>query len=100
MTVESTNKAYEVAFGMIGAYERDEESTKRAGYSVYRSISDPREYICDLGNRLEVNTKDGKSVNIWIDESPVEVRRLEEKVDKQYLEILKLKARLYDLLCG
>lgn len=27
-------------------------------------------YICDLGNRLEVNLETGETVNVWIEETP------------------------------
>ena len=49
-------------------YDRDEASSQRAGYPIYRSTADDHyyDYICDLGNRLEVNLSDGKTINIWI----------------------------------
>ena len=49
-------------------YEQDLGSSDRAGYPIYRSTAEGHyyDYICDLGNRLEVNLPDGKSVNIWI----------------------------------
>lgn len=54
-------------------YEQDLGSSDRAGYPIYRSTAEGHyyDYICDLGNRLEVNLPDGKSVDIWI-QSPVE----------------------------
>ena len=76
----------------------DKESSERAGYKVFRSTTDYREYACDLGNRIEVNTKDGKSVNIWIEEASSEIEELRRKVNEQALEILRLKAKLYDIL--
>lgn len=99
MIVSSTSKAFEIAYGMIGEYELDEESSKNAGYNIWRATADSREYLSDLGNRLEVNTKDGKSLNIWIDNKPKKIKELETKVSEQELEIIKLKAKLYDLLC-
>ena len=49
-------------------YKKDEESTKRAGYPIYSSIKADHFYcyICDLGNRLEINLDNGKTVNVWI----------------------------------
>lgn len=49
-------------------YEKDEASSQRAGYPIYRSTTEGHyyDYICDLGNRLEVNLSSGKTVNIWI----------------------------------
>lgn len=54
-------------------YEQGLGSSDRAGYPIYRSTAEGHyyDYICDLGNRLEVNLPDGKSVDIWI-QSPVE----------------------------
>lgn len=54
-------------------YEQDMGSSDRAGYPVYRSTAEGHyyDYICDLGNRLEVNLPDGKSANIWI-QAPAE----------------------------
>ena len=48
-------------------YEIDFHSTERAGYAVYRSTADGHyyDYICDLGDRLEVNLSNGKTVNVW-----------------------------------
>ena len=57
-------EAWTVAAAMLGEnYELDERSTERAGYPVYRSTENYYNYICDLGNRLEVNTG-SKSKNI------------------------------------
>ena len=54
-------------------YEQDLGSSDRAGYPIYRSTAEGHyyDYICDLGNRLEVNLPDGKSVDIWI-QAPAE----------------------------
>ena len=46
-------------------YVQDNEASARAGYPIYRSTVNYHDYICDLGNRLEVNVN-GQSVNIWI----------------------------------
>lgn len=50
-------------------YEKDELSSKNAGYPIYRCVVAEHFYnwISDLGDRLEVNTEDGKSVNVRID---------------------------------
>lgn len=49
-------------------YEKDEDSTKRAGYPIYRSTAEERYYcyICNLNTRLEINLDNGKTVNVWI----------------------------------
>lgn len=100
IVVENIAEAFELAHTTIGAYALDEMSSKGAGYNIWRSIADPREYICDLGNRIEVNTKDGKSFNVWVGSTPKKVREFEAKVSEQELEIMKLKAKLYDLIYG
>lgn len=48
-------------------YAEDTSSSERAGYPVYRSSIECYDYICDLGDRLEVNLKEGnKTINVWI----------------------------------
>lgn len=52
-------------------YAKDEHSSNRAGYPVYRSTAEGHhcDYICDLGDRLEVNLDSShlETVNIWIE---------------------------------
>lgn len=56
-------------------YEKDEESSIRAGYPIYRSSVEYYNYICDLGCRLEVNLKEGNTTyNVWIDSNEDEIR--------------------------
>lgn len=98
MIVENMAQAFEVVCRTIGEYRLDTKSTKNAGYNIYRSTLDRREYACDLGDRVEINLKDGKSMNVWIDNTPNEVEELKEKVREKELEIMKMKAKLYDLL--
>lgn len=47
-------------------YVEDILSSSRAGYPVYRSSVNRLDYICDLGDRLEVNFHSGRTVNVWI----------------------------------
>lgn len=49
-------------------YHKDEQSSKHAGYNIYRSDYFNRYYcyICELGDRLEINLDDGRTINIWI----------------------------------
>lgn len=53
-------------------YKKDEASSERAGYPIYRSTAEGHhyDYICDLGDRLEVNLDSShrETVNIWIEE--------------------------------
>ena len=47
----------------------DHESSERAGYKTYRDIEEFYNYVCELGDRLEVNLKeDNQTVNLWIEE--------------------------------
>lgn len=51
-------------------YIEDARRSDGAGYPVYSSTADGHfyDYICDLGDRLEVNLSNGKTVNVWIRE--------------------------------
>ena len=73
MTVTSIKDAWNDAQRIFPTeYAEDKQRSKRAGYPIYHSTADGvNAWISDLGNRLEVNLPDGKSVNIWI-EAPVE----------------------------
>lgn len=52
-------------------YIKDEKSSDRAGYDVFRSTAEGyNDYICDLGDRFEINLSNGDTVNIWIDNEP------------------------------
>lgn len=68
MTVNSSKQAWIEADRIFPTdYEYDSYSSAKAGYAVYRSTSADHYYcyICDLGNRLEVNIEN-ETVNIWI----------------------------------
>lgn len=71
MKANSTQEAWGIVNQIFPTdYEKDEDSSQRAGYSIYRSTADGRyyDYICDLGNRLEINLEDGnKAINVWIE---------------------------------
>ena len=73
MTVTSIRDAWaEVQKIFPTRYEHDASRSERAGYPIYYSTaSGVNAWISDLGNRLEVNLPDGKSVDIWI-QSPAE----------------------------
>ena len=73
MTVTSIRDAWaEVQKIFPTRYEHDASRSERAGYPIYYSTAaDVNAWISDLGNRLEVNLPDGKSVDIWI-QSPAE----------------------------
>jgi hypothetical protein len=51
-------------------YIKDEIKSERAGYGIYVSTADGvNAWISDLGDRLEVNLDNGKTIIIWINES-------------------------------
>jgi len=66
-------------------YAKDEESSQRAGYPIFRSTADGHfyDYICDLNDRLEVNLSTGETVNIWIEQET------EPEVAPEKMEALK-----------
>ncbi len=77
MKVTSVEKAWEAANRIFPTdYMKDEQSSQRAGYPIYRSTADHvNAWISDLNCRLEVNiqnpdTKNIESTNIWIKEEP------------------------------
>lgn len=71
MKAHSIQEAWNMANEIFPTdYEKDEESSQRAGYPIYRSTAEGRhyDYICDLNDRLEVNLADNnRSINIWIE---------------------------------
>lgn len=69
MTVKSIQEAWDEVNKIFPYdYEKDETASKNAGYPVYYSTASDHQnnWISDLGNRLEVNFEDGKSVNVWV----------------------------------
>lgn len=66
-------------------YEKDMESSERAGYPIYRSTADDHyyDYICDLNCRLEINLSSGKTINVWI-EGQQEQEDTKESVDAMH----------------
>lgn len=73
-------------------YEKDEESSQRAGYPTFRSTADGHyyDYICDLNDRLEVNLSTGETVNIWIDLDPEISSERQENVKQIAIRIQRL----------
>lgn len=84
MTVTSIRDAWaEVQKIFPTRYEHDASRSERAGYPIYYSTaSDVNAWISDLGNRLEVNLPDGKSVNIWI-QAPAEAATSDNTKDTE-----------------
>ena len=82
MTVTSIRNAWEEVRKIFPTdYEYSTERSERAGYPIYYSkASGVNAWISDLGNRLEVNLPDGKSVDIWI-QAPVEATASTENTE-------------------
>ena len=72
MTAHSIKEAWEMVNKIFPTdYYENSIKTRNAGYPIYDSnLGDEYGYICDLGNRLEVNLASGKTINIWIEEEP------------------------------
>ena len=101
MTVKNIQQAWSEADRIIpNDYMKDYEASERAGYSIYRSTVEYYDYICDLGDRLEVNLSNGQTVNIWIEseEEKVEVITEYEILNNAYSNILMKWAKEKDIL--
>lgn len=74
-TAWSTAHAWAIVDELFpGDYTRDDNSSERAGYPIYRATSeDSRAYICDLGNGLEINYDDGSSQRVNINSEALEI---------------------------
>ena len=67
MKAQNMNEAWTMAAEIFPTeLQKDDESSSRAGYPIYRSTTRHYCYICELGNRLEINLDDGRTINIWI----------------------------------
>lgn len=69
MTVKSIQEAWDEVNKIFPYdYEKNETASKNAGYPIYYSTTSDHQnnWISDLGNRLEVNFEDGRSVNVWV----------------------------------
>ena len=84
MTVTSIKDAWTEAGKIFPTdYEYSTERSERAGYPIYYSTAnDVNAWISDLGNRLEVNLPDGKSVDIWI-QAPAEAATSDSTKDTE-----------------
>lgn len=85
ITVHTREQAWEEVNKIFpGDYELDAQSSERAGYPTYRSKVEFYDYICDLNTRLEVNLKDGRTINVHIEptEEQKQIEELTAKVDE------------------
>ena len=80
MTVKNINEAWAKVSEIFSTdYNEDVAASERAGYKIYRSSINHYDYICDLGDRLEVNFADGSTINIWVEVEEVKAVKSEEK---------------------
>ncbi|MCL1986509.1 MAG: hypothetical protein FWG64_00855 [Firmicutes bacterium] len=78
LTVTSRNAAWDMVEEIFPTdYAKDELSRNNAGYPIYRSTSNPNNYICDLNCRLELNMGEYGEItrNIWV-EPEVEIEEV------------------------
>lgn len=104
MTVKSIQEAWDEVNKIFPYdYEKNETASKNAGYPIYYSTTSDHQnnWISDLGNRLEVNFEDGRSVNVWVNseeyhhfevtneeyEKIKRIRALERLTKKQYITL-------------
>lgn len=69
ITVTTKAEAWDIAMALLGgktSYSLDQKSSERAGYNIFRNDESYYSYICDLGDRLEVNMENGATKNVWI----------------------------------
>ena len=67
LIAQSETTAWSIVYALLGELEVyfDEYKSKRAGYDIYSS-SEHNGYVCNLGNRIEINFPDGSTKNVWI----------------------------------
>lgn len=64
LTASTSAEAWSIARRLLPDCAKDHCASERAGYPVYRSTHNFYGYICDLGNRLEINMPDNSTINI------------------------------------
>lgn len=75
MKVNTINEAWNAANEIFPTdYIKNDRASAAGGYDIYEStLEGCRAWISDLGNRLEINLDNGKTINIWIEpETPTE----------------------------
>lgn len=77
----------------------DYDSSDRAGYETYRNDEEFYDYICDLGNRFELNLKEGnQTINLWIkDDASPKTKEETHKIEFNDIELILVKGALYKL---
>ena len=76
----------------------DRESSKRAGYNTYRDSEEFYNYVCELGDRVEVNLKRGNvTTNLWIEKEEPKIKSETYKIEFNDAELILVKEALYKL---
>ena len=73
MKAHTIHEAWSIANEIFPTdYTKNESASERAGYDVYTSNLDGcAAWVSDLGDRLEINLDNGKTINIWIEAETV-----------------------------
>ena len=100
--VNSISTAWEVAASIFPTdYQKDEESSKRAGYPIYKTTSTDESFsgfhISDLNTRLEVRMG-AETAMIWVEENEEEtfeivVKGLTEEEKESLKEVIDKEIR-------
>ena len=70
----SRTRAAEIGHRLTGCtwgdWVYDSFKSSRAGYSIFTFRDEPEfdvagGYVCDLGDRFEINYPDGETINVW-----------------------------------
>ena len=76
-------------------YHENLIKSKNAGYPIYDSnLGDEHGFICDLGDRLEINFPDGHTCNVWI-ETPDTFRDLDTESKDHITRLFSVWLRQY-----
>lgn len=81
----------------------DHKSSERAGYKIYRDTEEFYNYICELGDRLEVNLKeDNRTINLWIEEEEPDVKGSEPAIWYKFTnsEVERICNRIYTVVAA
>lgn len=104
MTDKKTYKSEFEAWGWVHEmfpdtqWYLDHESSERAGYKTYRDTEEFYNYVCELGDRLEVNLKEGnQTINLWIEKEEPEIKPETYKIEFNDVELILVKGALYRL---
>ena len=104
MTDKKTYKSEFEAWGWVHEmfpdtqWYLDHESSERAGYKTYRDTEEFYNYVCELGDRLEVNLKEGnQTINLWLEKEEPEIKSETYKIEFNDVELILVKGALYRL---